>query len=157
MTRARWNPPRTAVLALSAAAIMALGGCEKPSPGVTTWSGTNSTFQRAVCWQPDAASGLTPGQCAQSLLQEAAAGQGVPGIAVAPGDVVGISVDPVVADHGWGIRVGGQDFVTGLTGTYFRFTFPEQGASPQGYVLQVTANNTQGAPRGHWFFRLQPR
>lgn len=155
----RTRPPSPGLWSLAALVVgtLALAGCEKPYPGVTVWSGTNSEHKAALCWQPDPAQALGTGQCAEDVLQQASAGQGVPAIEVAPGDTVGISVDTVVARGGWTLKVAGQDLASDLTDTYYRFTFPEQGAvDPSGYSLQVQANGTAGT-RGVWFFQLIPR
>ena len=42
---------------------------------------------------------------------------------------VGISVDTVVAESGWSMQIAGQTLASGLTDTYYRFTFPEQVAT----------------------------
>lgn len=141
-----------------ALATLALAGCEKPYPGVSVWSGTTTEFVRALCWQPDATSILGPGDCAQDLLERAASGAQAAKVVVAPGNTVGISVDPAVAQRGWSLKIGGQDLVTGLRDTYYRFTFPEQGAdSETGYSMQITANGVAEGARGYWFFQLMPR
>ena len=56
------------------------------------------------------------------------------------GDTVGISVDPIVAEGGWSLQIGGQALASDLTDAYYRFTFPEQVATDgPGYTLQVIA------------------
>ena len=133
-----------------------LAGCEKPNPSVTVWSGTNSEHEQAVCWQPDGAA-LTARECAQDVLDAAAAGQDIPRLDVTPGATVGISVDHAVADAGWSIQIAGQTLASGLTDTYYRFTFPETVATGgDGYTLQVTAAADGNGVRGHWFFQLVP-
>jgi hypothetical protein len=148
---------RRIALAVAVLATVSLTGCEKPYPGVTVWSGTTSEHVQALCWQPNAAAALSAKECAQDTLEQAAGGAQLTPITVAPGNTVGVSVDPVVAENGWGITVAGSELVTGLTDTYYRFTFPEQGASSQtGYPLQVTATGMGGGARGYWFVKLVP-
>lgn len=149
---------RSLAIVAVALAPLALSGCEKPNPGVTAWSGTGSEHVEAVCWQPDAATALTATDCAQDVLQRASTGEGVARLDVAPGDVVGVSVDPAVADNGWGISVGGTTLATGIKDTYYRFSFPDTGATQAtGYTMQVIAQTADGsASRGFWFFQLIP-
>lgn len=68
---------------------------------------------------------------------------------------MGISVDPVVAESGWNIVIGGEQLSqTPLTTTYFRFTLPLQ-LGTQALPLQiVSGQNTK--IRGVWIVALQP-
>lgn len=149
---------RSLVILTAAITPLALAGCEKPNPGVTAWSGTTSEHVEAVCWQSDPAASLSSTDCAQDVLERASAGEDVTRLPVAPGDVVGISVDPAVAETGWSVSVGGTTLATALTDTYYRFTFPDSGATQEnGYTLQVVAQNAGGSgSRGFWFFQLVP-
>jgi hypothetical protein len=153
-------PSNRRSLAIAALALtpMLLSGCEKPDPGVTAWSGTTSVRAEAVCWQPDSSAALGSGDCAQDVLDAASAGEGLQTLDVRPGDVVGISVDPVVAESGWSVQAGTQTLVSNLKETYYRFTFPEFGIdlSGPGLIMQVVANGRPTGTRGHWFFHLQP-
>lgn len=154
MTRSRRHP----ALAAALLATIALAGCEKPFPSVTTWSGTSSFNERAVCWQHDRNKVLGSADCSQDLLNAASAGSGVPHIEVAPGGTVGISVDREVAEGGWSVLIGGQAIAEGLRTTYFRFTFPQQvAAGGSSYLLQVTAAAAPTGTRGYWFFQLVTR
>ena len=152
------SPRRSLAIAALALAPMLLAGCEKPDPGVTAWSGTNSVRAGAVCWQHAGNAALGTGDCAADILSAAAQGDGVQTLDVRPGATVGISVDQVVADHGWSVQINSQSVVSDVAGTYFRFTFPETGIERDnaGFVLQVTANAATAGTRGHWFFRLRP-
>ena len=99
---------------------------------------------------------LEPGDCAQSLIAEASTGDNVPRIPVVPGETIGISVDPVVADSGWSPVIGQQRLVsTPLETTYYRFTYPDlQEIPPDGILLQVVAGRGDAA-KGIWVFRLE--
>ena len=149
---------RSVAIAALALTPMLLAGCEKPDPGVTAWSGTTSVRADAVCWQPQGNAALGTGDCAQDILNAASQGEGLQTLDVRPGDTVGISVDPVIADSGWSVQVGTQTLVSNLTETYFRFTFPELGVdlTGPGLVMQVIANARPSGTRGHWFVHLQP-
>jgi hypothetical protein len=152
------SPRRSLAIALVALSPLVLTGCEKPNPGVTVWSGTSSEHVQALCWQPKELGGLTPKECAEDVLAAAGSGQGITALEVAPGETVGISVDPVVADSGWSLQIAGQTLATGLTDTYYRFTFPETVATEgAGYTLQVIAAAKPNGARGYWFFQLVPR
>jgi hypothetical protein len=152
------SPRRSLAIALVALSPLVLAGCEKPYPGVTAWSGTASKHIEALCWQPEEVGGLTARECAEDVLASASAGQGITTLEVAPGDTVGVSVDPVVAEGGWSLQIAGQTLATGLTDTYYRFTFPEQVATDgPGFTLQVIAAAQPNGARGYWFFQLVPR
>jgi hypothetical protein len=152
------SPRRSLAIALVALSPLVLAGCEKPYPGVTVWSGTSSEHVQALCWQPAELGGLTAKECAEDVLAAAGSGQGITGLEVAPGATVGVSVDPVVAEGGWSLQIAGQTLATGLTDTYYRFTFPEQvAAEGPGYTLQVIAAAKPNGARGYWFFQLVPR
>jgi hypothetical protein len=115
---------RTLTFALVAVAVFGLAACEKPNPGATVWSGTNSEHSQALCWSTDPAVAGTR-DCAQDVIAKFVAGGKAPVITVTPGNTLGISVDPEVADNGW-FPVIGQERLsqTPITSTYFRFTFP---------------------------------
>ncbi len=150
------SPRRFLAIAVAVTPPLLLAGCQKPNPGVTVWSGTSSEHASAVCWQREGAA-LTAGECAEDVLASAAAGIGIPVLEVTPGNTVGISVDPVVAESGWSVQIAGQPVVTDVTGTYHRFTFPEQVPTDgSGYTLQVTAQAEPNGIRGRWFYRLVP-
>ena len=136
---------------------LALTGCTKPAPAVTVWSGTHSVHAEANCWQFAKQTPLSPKECPQEVLTKATAGEGVPRVAVRGGNIIGISVDPVVAAGGWSVLVAGQTLGSNLTDSYHRFTFPETGATdPAGYSLQVVAGAQPSGARGYWFFQLSP-
>lgn len=152
------SPRRSLAIALVALSPLVLAGCEKPYPGVTVWSGTSSEHSEALCWQPAKVGGLTAKECANDVLETAGSGQGIDVLEVAPGATVGVSVDPVVAEGGWSLQIAGQTLATGLTDTYYRFTFPETVATEgAGYTLQVIAAAKPNGARGYWFFQLVPR
>jgi hypothetical protein len=136
-----------------AAASVALTGCEKPNPIATVYSGTSSEWREAACWSTSGA--IDPNECAQQVIAEAPSGPKLAQVPVVPGQVVGISVDPVVADKGWTPRVAGQPLTpTPLTGTYFRFTFPEfQEVPAEGLNMEIVAGSSDQTS-GLWIFQL---
>jgi len=153
---ARKNPrSRLALLAtITFVGALVLTGCEKPAPGVSVFAGTTTEYRQAVCWAFDAEA-LEPGDCAQDVITEASAGNAVATIPVVPGETIGISVDPKVADAGWSPVIGQQRLVsTPLGTTYYRFTYPDLQEIPaEGVLLQIVAGRGDSA-KGIWVFRL---
>lgn len=144
-----------AAITLTAVSLM-FTGCTKPAPGASVFSGTVTKHREATCWAFDAPA-LAAGECAQDLIAQAATGDAVSVIPVVPGDTVGISVEPIVADAGWFPVVGNQRLTsTPITSTYYRFTFPELQEIPaEGLLLQIVAGSDTNT-RGIWVFKLDP-
>ncbi len=143
-------------LTLAGVAVLALGltACEKPNPGATVFSGTSSQSRQAACWGFDGAS-IDANACAQDVIEAAASGKQTAEVRTVPGQVIGISVDPVVADAGWSPRINGQSLApTPITSTYFRFTFPEFQEIPEdGLLMEIVAGKDEQT-RGIWVFKL---
>jgi hypothetical protein len=144
-----------ALVAITLSSLLVLTGCTKPLPSATVFSGTNSQNRQATCWAFDADE-LGAGDCAQDLIAQAASGEAVSVVSVLPGDTVGISVDPVVAETGWFVLLGNQRMsVDPISSLYYRFTFPEALDIPaEGILLQIVASRGEGA-RGIWVFKLE--
>ncbi|MFM9134687.1 MAG: hypothetical protein ACKOT0_04515 [bacterium] len=148
---------RTAlVAAVAVAGAFGLAACEKPAPGISVFSGTTSAYREALCWSFDGQP-LSSENCAQDLITGAMSGDRVVRIPVIPGNTVGISVDPAVADAGWYPLVGTQRLTDRpLTTTYYRFTYPGLQQIPAaGIPLQVVADKG-GETVGLWLFQLVP-
>ncbi len=146
---------KTQIISICAILVSAIGltSCEKPNPGVTVWSGTNSEHREAVCWTEQDA--ITPEECAQDIVLSALNDPEVATIPVLADQTVGISVDPDVAEHGWFVAVGGQRFNDGaIYSTYYRLTFPKVYIPEGGYDMQVIAQGKGNATRGIWVFKL---
>lgn len=143
--------------AAAVASAAALSGCEKPYPGVTVWSGTNSEFKHALCWSFDAAEPVDELRCAQNIISGAETGNEIPRLSVMSGNTVGISVDPVIADNGWFPVINNQRLIPEpIYSTYWRFTFPDFEQIPEsGIELQVRANGEGENARGIWVFQLE--
>ena len=144
------------ILVGAAALVLGLTGCEKPNPGASVFSGTTTQWRQAVCWADEGES-IDADACAQDVIAKAADGGQLASIPVVPGQIVGISVDPVVADTGWFPRINGQNLTQApITSTYFRFTFPEfQEVAADGLLMELVAGS-EGENRGIWFFQLVP-
>ena len=126
-----------------------IGLLRKPPPRVTVFSGTTSQWVAPTCfsWEGD----IDAQQCLTQAAERATQGQ-TKRLNVIPEKVVGISVDPSVAESGWYPTVGGQRLTQDtLNETYFRFSFPRVPASPQGYPLAIVSEGEQkglGRPVG---------
>jgi len=148
---------RRPVVAASVAivSVLALAACEKPAPGATVVSGMTSAHREALCWSFDGEP-LSAETCAQDVVTEALDGADVARIPVIPGQVIGISVDPVVADAGWFPVIGSQRLTQQpITSTYYRFTYPDlQEVPADGVSLQVVAG--ADGTLGLWVFQLVP-
>ncbi|MGB3013517.1 MAG: hypothetical protein WBB41_02815 [Candidatus Nanopelagicales bacterium] len=140
---------RLAGALLAVAATVSLASCEKPPPRVTVFSGTTSQWVAPTCfsWEGD----IDAQQCLTQAAERVTQGQ-TKRLNVIPEKVVGISVDPSVAESGWYPTVGGQRLTQDtLNETYFRFSFPRVPASPQGYPLAIVS---EGEQKGVWVVRL---
>ena len=145
---------RRSALLLSVIGVAALGltACEKPAPGISVVSGATSVRAEAVCWSFTGES-IDPTRCAEEALP-ALTGDGVPRVPVLPGQVVGISVDPVVADAGWTVSVSGDRLTPeALTTTYYRFPFPLANLPAEGLSMEISAGRGDTLV-GVWVFRL---
>jgi hypothetical protein len=147
----------TALIAAAISLPLILTGCTKPAPGITVVSGAASVHRAAVCWTYENDQ-LEPGMCAQDVVTEAITGPGVARVPVAPGQTVGISVDPTVAAAGWTPVVGTQRLTTTpLTSLYYRFAYPELQEVPKdGLDLQIVAGQGSNT-KGIWVFKLVPQ
>ncbi|MGA1479540.1 MAG: hypothetical protein ACO38N_00530 [Candidatus Nanopelagicales bacterium] len=140
---------------MSVLSVLALAACEKPAPGVSVVSGMTSAYRAALCWSFDGEP-LSAETCAQDVVTEALDGADVARVPVIPGQVSGISVDPVVADAGWFPVIGSQRLTQQpITSTYYRFTYPDlQEVPADGVSLQVVAG--ADGTLGLWIFQLIP-
>jgi hypothetical protein len=140
---------------LALVGVLALTACEKPPPGVSVFSGMTSAYRAALCWSFDGEP-LSAETCAQDVVTEALDGADVARIPVISGQVIGISVDPAVADAGWYPVIGSQRLTQQpITSTYYRFTYPDlQEVPADGVPLQVVAG-AEGT-LGLWVFQLIP-
>lgn len=144
---------KIAAIAVLALAASTLSACSQHNPGATVWSGTSSAHREALCWSADAA--VTADNCAQDIVSGALSGPEVAEIPVQKEQTIGVSVDPVVAEKGWYIAIGGTRINENpITSTYYRFSFPVESVPAEGYALQVVAQGTGSATRGLWLFKL---
>ena len=151
---------RAALAGLAVVAVTALSGCDKPAPGATVFSGTDSANREAICWSADANESFTESDCSISLqstqdfndrlLDKVAI------IPTTPGDTVGISVDSAVTENGWRVTINGRQLSRDpLTDHYFKFTMPPQPLRRGDAQLVIQALTDDGSGvRGSWIFGL---
>ncbi len=142
-------------IGLTVVAVAGLAACTKPTPEVTLVSGPTSVVAPALCWEPE----TTVREAVVACITEAASNPAaeVPELPVTPGNVVGVNVDPEVAEAGWSVLIDQTPINDGpLTDTYYRFTFPDsQAIDEQGFRLSVVAEgNSADKNRGLWSFQL---
>lgn len=142
-------------IGLTIVAVAGLSACTKPTPEVTVVSGTTSAVAPALCWEPDSTVRDAVVSCIGDSLSGPAAE--LPEISVIPGNVVGVNVDPEIAEAGWTLTIGESPLTREpITDTYFRFTFPDFQAVPaEGLRLSVLARGDSAERnRGLWSFQL---
>jgi hypothetical protein len=142
--------------------LLSLTACEEPAPGATVFSGSTSAHREAICWSFEPDQAVEQGDCsleldsqpaadaAQALLEEIAV------IPTTPGETVGISVDPDVAENGWVVSINGRSLNREpVTEKYFRFTMPPQPLRRGDAQLVISALTEDGSEvRGSWLFGL---
>jgi hypothetical protein len=134
---------RVASLALAVAGIGLLSACEKPAPAVTFFSGTDSTRVEADCYSEDNAQA----RCEIPT-------SGTDSLKIRPGETVGISVDPQIAENGWVPAVGNRGLLSqAVEEPYYRFTMTEEQIA-QG-SLQVFATYGDSGYRGVWVIDVE--
>ncbi|NQU36738.1 MAG: hypothetical protein HQ526_03970 [Actinobacteria bacterium] len=144
-------------IGLTVVAVAGLSACTKPTPEVTVVSGSTSAVAPALCWEPDSTVRDAVVSCIGESLTNPA-GE-VPEIPVIPGNVVGVNVDPEIAEAGWTVAIDQTPLSREpITETYFRFTYPDLQTVPaEGLQLSVVARgNSADKDRGLWSFRLVP-
>lgn len=148
--------PIAVACALALGTILVLSGCTKPAPGATVFAGSQSKYQEALCWAFNA-DALSPGACAQDVITEAVTGPTIATLPVVPGETIGISVDPVVAETGWFPVIANQRLTAHpVKSTYYRFTYPDLQAIPEeGVLLQIVSGQGENT-KGIWVFTLTP-
>ncbi|HAM23513.1 MAG TPA: hypothetical protein DCQ04_14865 [Actinobacteria bacterium] len=141
---------------LAGLSLLTLTGCTQPTPDVTVWSGTTSVVRAATCWEPESSVSEAVKNCIAEAQSKPTSD--IPSIAVSPGNIVGINVDPQVAEATWLPSVGQQPLAEApISDSYYRFTYPNIKTPPDGYLLAVTARGTSADQnRGLWLFRLVP-
>lgn len=145
---------RLAIAGIALAAVFGLAACEKPAPGISVFSGTQTKNAEAVCWSFDS-DNLTPQQCASDLIANAAQNGKAPTVRVIPGETVGISVDTAVAQAGWTPIIGGQRLTEQpLTSNYWRFDWPSTQQLPADGVELLIQAGRDTKTRGVWAFKL---
>lgn len=132
--------------------VLALAGCEKPTPQVTVFSGTSSVQDQAVCYAREDEPPVDVQQCLAGAGED-----GVRSLDVIPGRTLGISVDVPVAEQQWIVLLDGQQFTQRpiTDSTYRRFLVSDEFGAQGPALLQVRELGGDAEEvRGVWLFRL---
>ncbi len=142
--------PARPLASVAAGVVLLLGltGCEKPTPGVTLSSGTNSVHAESTTYCRDGQSAEEQ-NCVEHLDR-------VTQIRVKQGNRVGVDVDRSVAENGWILVLPAANQRSEVQDEhYFSYT-PDFGTSPfidlEVRSLDRVANDARTT--GIWKFRL---
>ncbi|MGP3922700.1 hypothetical protein [Streptomyces sp. 8N616] len=150
---------RTAVAAGAAAlGLVALSGCEKPTPMATVTVGSNSVSSEAACYSEGK-------KLSQEELQDCIGGKSGKKLTVHDGERIRVGVDPEVAESGWAMVVNGQGTMAEASeDTYRTFDFdqifaPQQStagaaAVPKTAQVAIIEVTKSGEAKGVWQFTL---
>lgn len=154
---------RPSVVVAAGVAVVALTGCEQPTPSVTVFSGASSDHREAVCWT-DPAERVDTQECLTVSGDDAggrleALQESLGEVTVRADATIGISVDPEVEERGWYVTLGTNRVnVEPIRDSYYRFSLPskvvEQGQPIPLYVLAVDGDSDDVT--GAWAFELVP-
>ena len=142
---------RTTLSCLAAAgALLLTAGCERPTPGVTLSSGSDSVHKESTTWcfqEPDKDCENNPGIDRIGVLQ------------VRDGDKVSVDVDAELADKGWYlVDADAQQRLNTIDKHHYPFTADFTNRPKAGIInLQVkatTAVEDNAKVRGFWRFQL---
>ncbi|HVM27166.1 MAG TPA: hypothetical protein VM433_05755 [Mycobacteriales bacterium] len=156
MTARRRLLAAAARTSVAAAAVLALTGCERPTPIVTVVSGTTSEWREAdvYCFE-----GQSGDDCSSHEVS-------TPRIPVTPGQRVGVDVDKAVVERGWYVTLEapgsqGEPSESEIQVDAHYFSFPAPNVGPEGLRLTVRAIDPEdvrgGGTTGEWTFDLVPR
>lgn len=134
---------RALAVATAAASLVAVAGCQKPTPLVTLVAGGTSVASEAACY---AHRGTLNG-CS------ATGGQVLP---VRRGNTLGINVDPELTQGGgWQVEANGRPITFRQTRSYYTIPLTEALPPRQDIQLRVVDLARTGGIRGVWQFRLR--
>ncbi|GHJ39928.1 DUF2771 domain-containing protein [Streptomyces sp. TS71-3] len=150
-SRVRRLRPATAAGALCAA-LLALSGCEKPTPLATVTVGEDSVHTAAACYH--GGKRIPAPELAQCLRQ-----RHFHGVGVDPDATVRFGVDPAIADEGWTILLNGRPITDPTPKTYrtipgsvfFNPQFGARGGASTVSILEGSASR----PIGLWSFTFK--
>ncbi len=111
--------------AAAAVALAALAGCQKPTPGVTVSSGSESAHSEATVFCRDGQT-VQKRDCVEHLDR-------VSVVKVKPGERVGIDVDSALAKHGWVLVDADAQASSGVQDERY-FSYTPQFAQNKGVV-----------------------
>ena len=133
-------------LTLVVLAGLLLAGCEKPTPTVTAATVGSSERAKSICWSTKAEQAIGS-DCSvnQALIKS---------LRVTPGEFVGFSVDPEIAESGWLVFANGTQVTQRLTKKYYRFNTAENSFQNGPLQIEIYALTNNNRARGVWGFTL---
>ncbi len=135
------------MLALGTPLGLMLAGCEKPTPGVSVYSGTTTLRSEAFCWSEGEAT--KPEDCRRDRVETDA-------LPVREGRTISISVDPQLEKTGWVPAINKQALVREpLTSSSYSFALPEDVLRSDPELEIYASDRIDGPARGLWAFALQ--
>lgn len=140
------TPRRLTATAFAVVALAGCGGIQKPSPGVSVYSGSDTIRLDAAVFCHEGAE-----KCAEDPVKVAR-------LKVTPGDTIGISVDSAIAKRGWYLATATETESPKLTEHYYKFSVGrEQFRESNAVNLQVVtlASEQTGQATGVWAFTLE--
>ena len=145
----------------TAAALVGLAACERPTPIVTVFSGTTSLYDHSFVYcfegQDPAKEPGTPGACrfdTQDRVQKV--------LEVQPGDEVLVDVDRELVDTGWFVALRpreGEAQRLAIQTEHVTSFVPDFNRSPT-YILEIRkleSPRDDAQPTGLWQFALAPK
>ncbi|HEV7625830.1 MAG TPA: DUF2771 domain-containing protein [Streptomyces sp.] len=153
----RRRPRTTVAIGAASLGLLALTGCQKPSPLVTATVNSETVTAEAACYDE----GKTlPGEDAKKCLGEEAEKT----VKLGPGDKFRLGVEPDTAESGWLFVVGNRPALSGtVKKTYYTFDgdslFREQtqdgGTTTRKSVKASVVQMKDGQFKGIWHFELR--
>ena len=137
------------VLGLALTGLAVLTACEKPSTYVTVVSGGSSASDTAACYAHAEGESVDVRSC---VSDEAA----VETVRVKPNAVVGVNVDPKVAENGYFLSLGGEEQrqIGPFDRSYTRVSIPSELLGDEPAELRVIEKRGE-ATKGIWLFQLE--
>ncbi len=135
----RHRARRLAVVPVVGVAVVALAGCDRPTPSVSLQAGRTYVTTSATNY-------LRGGTVTRHAPP-------VPRIAVVPGGVISVDVASSVASRGYYLSVGGQRITDTITKDHYRLEVGNTNGQAQLVLFQAPRSGSTDAS-GSWVFNL---
>lgn len=132
---------------IALAGLATLTGCERPTPGVSVYSGSTYLNSKAVCWSEEEA--LTAANCSVEGVNRKA-------LPVQAGDLIMINVDTPLEDTGWIPTINGTPLVREpLRGSSYQLALSQEDLRQNPELQVIASDRVNGPVRGVWAFPLR--